>query len=299
MTEVAQGRLEKFASLRWYSSSITFLFSFLAITSEPLLAAGIVLSAIDFLQRGQLLAHNPMLAGAWSIAQGLAMEVSVGPVLKNTLEARSEKDSVKTWLYGVLAGFLFLVGGAMLFLQFTESIMGIDESALPAGILISLFVFRTIASLGYIALACTKHVRFSGIGVSETNAKQSETDETKAALSDEAVNLILSKLERLGQLEHEQNSGRVTINQESETPLALPETSSISSETPLDASEEETIEPALDAQLAALIAINKDVTSRDAALIVGRAHTTVYRAMKRLEQTVKQQAGNETGPAME
>jgi hypothetical protein len=283
-----QSGLERFTGLRWYSASVTFLFSFLAITSEPLLAAGIVLSAIDFLQRGQLLAHNPVLASAWSIAQGLAMEVSVGPVLKNTLEARSEKDQVKTWLYGVLAGFLFAVGGAMLFLQFTESIMGISESALPIIILISLFAARTIASLGYIALACTKHVRFSGTPPLPSSETPAPDVKQQSGISDETMALILAKLAKVDELEQRVAAAPVMITEAHETPVALLGTGETGSEPAQDESEEDVPEPALDAQLAALLAINQNVTSRDAALIVGRPHSTVYRAMKRLEQPVKQ-----------
>src|SRR6266568_2943530 len=64
--------------LNWYDVVTSFIFRFFAKTSEPLLAAGIIISAIDFLQRGQLLAHNAELSLWWSIAQGVAMEVSVG-----------------------------------------------------------------------------------------------------------------------------------------------------------------------------------------------------------------------------
>jgi hypothetical protein len=46
-------RWESFVSLTWYDAVISFLFRFVAKTSEPLLAAGVIVSAADFLQHGR------------------------------------------------------------------------------------------------------------------------------------------------------------------------------------------------------------------------------------------------------
>ncbi len=118
--------------LNWYDVVTSFIFRFFAKTSEPLLAAGIIISAIDFLQRGQLLAHNAELSLWWSIAQGVAMEVSVGPVLVCSLDAREEGDILKAWFYGILSALLAFVGGAMLLLQFGSSIAGLTETQIKA-----------------------------------------------------------------------------------------------------------------------------------------------------------------------
>lgn len=152
-----------FNSLVWYDLFTSFVFRFMAKTSEPLLAAGVIISAIDFLQRGQLLAHNAELSLWWSIAQGVAMEVSVGPVLVNALDAREENDKAKAVLYASLSIVLAVVGSAMLLMQFGLSVAGLTESQISPYILWPLFVVRTVASIGYIALSCTKHKRFSGV----------------------------------------------------------------------------------------------------------------------------------------
>src|SRR5437867_1922516 len=47
-----------FVSLNWYDGLISFLFRFVAKTSEPLLAIGVIVSAADFLQKGQLMTNN-------------------------------------------------------------------------------------------------------------------------------------------------------------------------------------------------------------------------------------------------
>jgi hypothetical protein len=55
---------------------------------------------------------------------------------------------------------------------------------------------------------------------------------------------------------------KVSIIESSEPPLALPETTG-------ETSEAEAVEPALEAQIAALLAVKPDVSSREVATIVG------------------------------
>ncbi len=104
--------------------------------------------------------------------------------------------------------------------------------------------------------------------------------EQQAALDDETVQIILAKLAKLDQLEQVLAQQNSTIVTEAETPLALPETASKGGETEPD-------EPALEAQIAALLAVKADLSTREIATIVGRPHTTVYRALARVRQ-VKQ-----------
>ncbi len=90
-----QTPLQKFASLVWYDAFIEFLFRFVAKTSEPLLAAGIVYSAADVLSKGHIGSGNLMLNNAWAISQALCIESSGGVVLVYGLQSIGEKDKVK------------------------------------------------------------------------------------------------------------------------------------------------------------------------------------------------------------
>jgi hypothetical protein len=56
-------------------------------TSELLLAAGIVISTANFLTDGAVMSHNIMLSDAWSWAQALAIESSLGIVLLNAFHS--------------------------------------------------------------------------------------------------------------------------------------------------------------------------------------------------------------------
>ena len=57
---------QQFTTLGWYDGLIEFLFRFVAKTSEPLLAAGLVISAADFLTSGALMRNNAAFGMAWA-----------------------------------------------------------------------------------------------------------------------------------------------------------------------------------------------------------------------------------------
>jgi hypothetical protein len=207
-------KLKSFASLAWYDACIEFLFKLAAKTSEPLLAIGIVYSAADVLSRGHLGYGNQGVQNAWAITQALAIESSGGVVLVYGLQSLRERDYIKAWLYLPLSALLAICGGIMLFMQLS----GWEQQG-NSPFLLALFALRCIVSVGYIYLCRTKHIRFSGLG-SETAPVSSET------LSDETVQLILSKLAKLDHLEQAINRQNVTIVPEPETPAQIPETTS-------------------------------------------------------------------------
>jgi hypothetical protein len=94
MTQQETG-LQRFSSLRWYDEVIEFLFRFVAKTSEPLLALGLVISATDFLSKGALMRGNPTLTLSWAWCQAIAIEASSGVVFVYALQSFRQKDKVK------------------------------------------------------------------------------------------------------------------------------------------------------------------------------------------------------------
>ena len=75
--------LRAFASLNWYEEAVKFIFNFVSKTSELLLAAGIVVSTANFLTDGDVMSHNKALSDAWSWAQAIAIDSSLGIVFVN------------------------------------------------------------------------------------------------------------------------------------------------------------------------------------------------------------------------
>jgi uncharacterized membrane protein len=208
-------RLRSFASLAWYDACIEFLFKLAAKTSEPLLAIGIVYSAADVLSHGHLGYGDAGVQNAWAITQAMAIEASGGVVLVYGLQSLRDRDSIKAWLYLPLSALLAICGGVMLFMQLSGF-----EQAGNTPFMLALFALRCIVSVGYIYLCRTKHIRFSGLS-RETSPVAVEK------LSNETVQIILSKLEKLDQLEQvlfKRDSTTVTIENETKTPALIPET---------------------------------------------------------------------------
>lgn len=255
--------MQRFLSLAWYDEAIEFLFRFVAKTSEPLLALGLVISAADFLTKGALMQANPALTMAWAWTQAIAIEASSGVVFVYALQSFRQHDKVKAWLYLVLSVLLAITGGAMLLFQLIANTTGLQEGNLPVGLFYSLAGLRVLVSVSYVYLCRAKHIRFTDLA--------DVSPETATAISDETMQHILARLAKVDELER-------TITEVRETPIALIGTGETVDET-------EASEPALEAQISALLAVKNDLSSREVALIVGRPHTTVYRALGRMKQT--------------
>ncbi len=280
-------RFKSFVSLNWYDGLISFLFRFVAKTSEPLLAVGVIVSAADFLQKGQLMSHNPTLASAWAWTQALAIEASTGPVLVFALQAFRAGDKVKGVLYAVLAALLFIVGGAMLLLQLVSNAGGISEANINHDLLYTLFVLRVIVASGMVALSCTKHMRFSG----EVSVSSDVSPVSASSISEETMQVILAKLAKLDDLEKYVTGEMPRVVISEQMPVKqLPETVETPDETP-EAFQED---PSLGALIAALLAQNSDLSSRKIAELLARPHTTVYRQFVKVKQQVKQDVSPET-----
>lgn len=341
-------RFNKFVSLAWYDGFIEFLFRFVAKTSEPLLAAGLVISAADFLTKGILMRDNPSLTIAWAWTQALAIESSSGVVFVYALQSFKARDKVKGIAYVVLAVLLATTGGAMLLIQLLANTNGANESALPVQFIVLMAILRVTVSIAYVFLCRAKHIRFSGPD-DESNAAPGETS---TSISEETVQVILSKLAKLDLLEQALTQPFTITQETGGTPLALAESvgetpfklgmiersmydammdnpsdahelltlsESISldeftgvlkqrynqyasyitpqrvstvlayarSQKVLETSETEEEQTDLTAQIEKLLNISPDITSREAAAIVGKPHSTVYRHMARVKQSLQ------------
>src|SRR2546421_8956792 len=111
MNEQNSNRLHAFASLHWYDETIKFVFSFVAKTSELLLAIGIIISTANFLTDGDVMSHNKALSDAWSWAQALTIDSSLGIVFMNAFQAVGERDKIKAVIYFTLTALLATVAG--------------------------------------------------------------------------------------------------------------------------------------------------------------------------------------------
>lgn len=180
--------MKKFVELDWYDAFIEFLFRFVAKTSEPLLAAGLTISAADYLSHGAVMNGHPAFSLAWAWAQAVALESSSGVVFVYALQAFRQADKVKGAIYLVLALLLAIVGGGMLLLQVNATTMGSAEIAVPA-----LNVLRVIVSIAYIFLLRAKSIRFSDL----VDTREQPAPAPAPTISPDVLNILVERLDEL------------------------------------------------------------------------------------------------------
>ena len=160
-----QRRLAHFLSLTWYETALRFIVTFVAKTSELLLAAGLVVSTANFLTDGTIL-NNAHAAAAWAWVQALALDSSLGISFYSLLQCLKQHDWVKFALYAILTGLLTVVAGAITNVDIlSHAIHTTMSSALAklgfdVGILSTL---RAIAVVGFVLMSRIKDVSFKNL----------------------------------------------------------------------------------------------------------------------------------------
>jgi hypothetical protein len=247
------------------------------VVSGPALAISGIIAGIDLVTGGNMLRDWPGLTLAWAICLLLTLDFQV---LNLGVRARRLYAQEKYWEIVIIT----LVAGGIAYVSIQmQSIIAIANSA-------SISTFQAAHELGISMILLTWErsalvlvlIFLSGWS-RETKSDSSETEVKQESISDEIVQTILGKLATLEALEQRLAHPQATISVSPETPLALPEAVSETDET-------EASEPALDEQIKALLEVKSDLPTRDIAAIVGRPHTTVYRALTRVKQTKQEGA---------
>jgi hypothetical protein len=248
--------------------------------SGPTLAISGILAGVDLVTGGHIMQSIPAISLTWAICLLISLDFQVLNLAARAHRVYLSKKS--TWLKGFEISLAVGIAAAISYVSIQmQSIIAevnsagvsINAASLQLGISPVWLIWERSA-LVLLLIFLSGWLRED----EDSSETTSVSSVPQATISTEDIQLILSKLAKVDELEQRVAAAPVMITEAHETPVALLETG--------DGTEVD--EPALDAQLAALLAINQNVTSRDAALIVGRPHSTVYRAMKRLEQPVKQ-----------
>jgi hypothetical protein len=142
--------LSQFARLHWYEATITFLFHFVAKTSELLLTAGIVVSTANFLTDGEILRNNRTLSLAWSWAQAIAIDSSLGVVCLNTIQAWRQRSYLKAIFFLLLTLLLASVAGLITHFDALAHAAGLPVTDRSVSGIIPLWVMTALRALAVI-----------------------------------------------------------------------------------------------------------------------------------------------------
>ncbi len=156
--------VRSFATLDWYEETIRFIFNFVAKTSELLLAAGIIVSTANFLTDGDIMSHNKALSDAWSWAQALAIDSSLGIVFMNAFVAVREREKIKAAVYVTLTVLLATVAGLITHFDAYSHASGLPVTDKSVSGVIPLWIMtalRAVAVIGFLLASRLKNISFN------------------------------------------------------------------------------------------------------------------------------------------
>ena len=148
--------LDAFLSLNWYEVLLRFLFTFVAKTSEVMLAAGLVVSTASFLTDGSILANHPGVSVAWAWTQALAIDSSLGVSLSYTFQYLQQREWIRGALYGLLTLLLSGVAGAITTIDIVSHALHLSMNDAMAQIAINVTLLsrlRAVAVIGFILMS--------------------------------------------------------------------------------------------------------------------------------------------------
>ena len=207
-------RFQDFVSLQWYEEAITFLFTFVAKTSEVLLAAGLVTSTANFLTDGAVMGINSGIANAWAWAQALAIDSSLSITFVHVFTSIKQRDWLKAICYGLLTCLLSFVAGTITNVETLSHALHITttNATFQVGFDVKLLTtLRAIAVVGFVLMSRLKDVSFKDL------YREPSTTSLLVSARSEEVEVLLRRIvvETLAQ------QGGVVIAEEQEAPSPL------------------------------------------------------------------------------
>jgi hypothetical protein len=190
-------RLEAFLSLEWYEIALRFLFTFVAKTSEILLAAGLTVSTVNFLTDGSVLAAYPGVSQAWAWAQAIAIDSSLGVCLRYTFEYLKQHDWIKGVLYGFLTLLLAVVAGAVTMIDIVSHALHISlgTATMQIGVNVTtLSRLRAVAVVGFLLMSRVRDLPFKELATKEEAAPDPSLALAKARMQPERVQSMVQFL---------------------------------------------------------------------------------------------------------
>jgi len=152
---------QAFVSLTWYEILLRFIATFIAKTSELLLAAGLVVSSANFLTDGAILGSTTFASIAWAWTQALAIDSSLAISFYYVLQCFKQRDWAKCVLYSVLTLLLALVAGTItnidIYSHAVHATIGaaMKQIGVDVGLLSTL---RAVAVVGFVLMSRLRDV---------------------------------------------------------------------------------------------------------------------------------------------
>src|SRR5213082_2396994 len=98
--------MKQFHTIQKLDTGILYILELASSLSVLLLAFGLIASMANVLTKGSVLTDNLIMQRIWAWTQCIAIDASVAGTIIRTFRFYTERETVKTWLYGVLSVLL-------------------------------------------------------------------------------------------------------------------------------------------------------------------------------------------------
>jgi hypothetical protein len=159
--------LRKFGELSWLKNLKNFIFDLVVQASELLIVLALVISMVNYLTGGALVASMPWLSQCWAWLQAIAIDAGFGVVLVNFLESLRGKNWVQALIYFVLTGLLGFNAGAVTYIDSlaTAAHLPMTDIGVNPFPLWVLSLTRAIAVVGFLGVARIHSYDFTDIRI--------------------------------------------------------------------------------------------------------------------------------------
>src|SRR5258708_20784448 len=113
--------MKQFSSIEKIDTAILYALELTSSISVLLLAFGLIASMANVLTKGSVLTNNIFMQHLWAWTQCIAIDASVAGTIIRTFRYYTEREKVKTWLYGLLSALLLFTAASVLNIEIVHT----------------------------------------------------------------------------------------------------------------------------------------------------------------------------------
>src|SRR6266487_3696372 len=121
--------MRQFTSIEKLDTGILYLLELASSLSVLLLAFGLIASMANVLTKGSVLTDNLFMQRVWAWTQCIAIDASVAGTIIRTFRYYTEREKVKTWLYGLLSALLLFTAAIVLNIESVQQTLNLTLDA--------------------------------------------------------------------------------------------------------------------------------------------------------------------------
>src|SRR6266446_8528910 len=154
--------MKQFTTIEKLDTAILYLLELASSLSVLLLAFGLIASMANVLTKGGVLTDSLIMQRVWAWTQCNAIDASVAGTIIRTFRYHAERETVKTWLSGLLSALLLFTAAIVSNIEAIQQTLNItlDSAYIHVFVPVEVLIWiRSIAIVLLIVAHAMRHVR--------------------------------------------------------------------------------------------------------------------------------------------